>query len=167
MNLPDHIQPKFHNDIGYCQEKCPSYDGKRCEVMGFHPESICEPWLNELIYNYKELTRYISDGTPFQSDDYTRGEDAAWNQAIREFNKWLDEKEKRSGSYRKDLQSLYERVWSLKYIQQMWGEECEKLQQVIQKYSLGKAGDDIFDLAVQNIEENNIIFDEDLENTGW
>jgi hypothetical protein len=27
---------------------CPSYDGKRCRVMGFRPSTICEPGVIEL-----------------------------------------------------------------------------------------------------------------------
>jgi hypothetical protein len=30
--------------VRWCSEICPQYDGKRCEVLGFVPDRICEPW---------------------------------------------------------------------------------------------------------------------------
>lgn len=29
--------------VPWCSEKCPSHDGKRCELMGCEPSRICEP----------------------------------------------------------------------------------------------------------------------------
>ncbi|MGK3981379.1 hypothetical protein WMF38_57810 [Sorangium sp. So ce118] len=32
------------NGVPLCSEnRCPSYDGKRCEETGFRPHTICEP----------------------------------------------------------------------------------------------------------------------------
>lgn len=34
--------------IPRCSEKCPSFDGKRCELMGFRPDGVCEPAVHEI-----------------------------------------------------------------------------------------------------------------------
>lgn len=34
--------------IPRCSERCPSFDGKRCELMGFRPDGICEPAVREI-----------------------------------------------------------------------------------------------------------------------
>ncbi len=35
--------------VPFCSEdECPSYDGKRCEKMGFRPGHICEPAVIEM-----------------------------------------------------------------------------------------------------------------------
>ncbi len=31
--------------IPKCNERCPQYDGKRCELLGHQPQSLCEPTL--------------------------------------------------------------------------------------------------------------------------
>lgn len=38
-------------------EDCPSYDGKRCEAMGFRPGSICEPAVLDMIEELRALRR--------------------------------------------------------------------------------------------------------------
>lgn len=104
------IQPSFDQEIGYCTANCPSYDGKRCRLIGFENRGICEPWVRLLLDEKKEMSHYISDNTPLQSDDYTRGYDYAWNECIKVINEWLEEKEKKSGSYYEDVQKLYDKI---------------------------------------------------------
>lgn len=36
------------------EDKCPSFDGKRCEVIGFRPDRFCEPKIDQV---KKELKR--------------------------------------------------------------------------------------------------------------
>lgn len=31
-----------------CAEECPSHDGKRCEILGYRPDAICEPAVREM-----------------------------------------------------------------------------------------------------------------------
>ena len=38
------ILPKWDTDgVPACDESCPQHDGKRCEIMGRRPSSVCEP----------------------------------------------------------------------------------------------------------------------------
>lgn len=44
MSEKDEIQPSWDSaNVPYCQHECASYDGKRCKLMGFRPDIICEP----------------------------------------------------------------------------------------------------------------------------
>jgi hypothetical protein len=61
----DEIQPHIYNEIGYCPEdfSCPSYDGKRCKLLGHQPDHICEPWIRILIEtNHKLKVSHDYDG---------------------------------------------------------------------------------------------------------
>ncbi len=50
------IEPSMHEGIAYCSsEECPQYDGKRCELIGFRPHGICEPWVKALVAELQEL----------------------------------------------------------------------------------------------------------------
>lgn len=45
----DEMQPEWTDQlIPRCSEHCPSFDGKRCELMGFRPDGICEPAVHEV-----------------------------------------------------------------------------------------------------------------------
>ena len=38
------IEPNWSDSkVPNCSDECPSHDGKRCRVMGFRPDTICEP----------------------------------------------------------------------------------------------------------------------------
>lgn len=40
----DDIRPNWTaENLPTCSERCPSFDGKRCEKLGRRPEFICEP----------------------------------------------------------------------------------------------------------------------------
>lgn len=44
------IRPRYLGDdpVPYCaEEACPSYDGKRCRVLGHRPGNICEPQVRD------------------------------------------------------------------------------------------------------------------------
>ena len=43
LGLPDDVAPDWTEGLPVCQTRCPSYDGKRCMVIGCRPISICEP----------------------------------------------------------------------------------------------------------------------------
>lgn len=44
------ITPKLDgNGVGFCDDACPQYDGKRCELTGFRPSGVCEPWAQRLV----------------------------------------------------------------------------------------------------------------------
>jgi len=49
-------QPKMDGGIGYCSlSECSQYDGKRCRILGFRPEPICEPWVRGLAQQIEAL----------------------------------------------------------------------------------------------------------------
>ena len=37
------IQPELVEGAWRCTDRCPSYDGKRCELLGHQPEGLCVP----------------------------------------------------------------------------------------------------------------------------
>ena len=39
----NYVRPTWDANVPRCDEDCPSFDGKRCELLGFQPEGICEP----------------------------------------------------------------------------------------------------------------------------
>jgi hypothetical protein len=45
------IQPDCVSRVGVplCSLECPSHDGKRCRLTGFRPNSICEPYVKNLL----------------------------------------------------------------------------------------------------------------------
>src|SRR5688572_25862426 len=44
--------PEWADGLPICSlESCPSYDGKRCELMGCRPGSLCEPAVREIVAN--------------------------------------------------------------------------------------------------------------------
>jgi len=46
--------------VPYCTyEKCPQYDGKRCDLMGQRPSWICEPAVQDLVKENKKLKRTL------------------------------------------------------------------------------------------------------------
>lgn len=47
-NKPEPMWDELHA-IPHCSEDdCRHYDGKRCELMGFQPDSICEPAVHRM-----------------------------------------------------------------------------------------------------------------------
>lgn len=45
-----HVAPDWTMDpqVPTCSERCPSFDGKRCEVIGHRPSSLCEPMVKRM-----------------------------------------------------------------------------------------------------------------------
>ncbi len=43
------IYPNWDDYLPLCQERCPSHDGKRCEVIGCRPGNICGPAVSKVI----------------------------------------------------------------------------------------------------------------------
>ena len=60
------IQPDWDaQDVPNCTDTCPSHDGKRCVVLGFRPDTICEPAVIHLMHRDKEKeprTRHADNG---------------------------------------------------------------------------------------------------------
>jgi hypothetical protein len=58
-------EPKVHKGIPYCTEECKGipycteecsrFDGKRCDLMGFRPDGICEPAVKAMADEIKTL----------------------------------------------------------------------------------------------------------------
>ena len=47
--IDDGVEPRWSSDVPWCAEgACPKFDGKRCEVIGARPGSVCEPAVIEL-----------------------------------------------------------------------------------------------------------------------
>ena len=45
----DDVQPEWdENMVPQCSESCKSHDGKRCELLGYRPDSVCEPMVTQL-----------------------------------------------------------------------------------------------------------------------
>jgi hypothetical protein len=47
--LDSFILPEWNREIPHCQERCPSHDGKRCELLGHRPDTICEPAVSNIV----------------------------------------------------------------------------------------------------------------------
>lgn len=48
-----------HQGIPFCaRELCPSYDGKRCGLVGCRPDGICEPAVVELVRRCTEAPKH-------------------------------------------------------------------------------------------------------------
>lgn len=64
--MSDDIKPLvFPSDgVPMCQDSCPSYDGKRCRVMGFRPDRICEPAVKQMAAELKVLKGARDDSVP-------------------------------------------------------------------------------------------------------
>jgi hypothetical protein len=46
IRLPSDIRPMLKHGIPLCDpDGCPSFDGKRCRLLGLRPAHICEPAL--------------------------------------------------------------------------------------------------------------------------
>lgn len=53
-------EPKWDSDsIPRCDERCPAFDGKRCELLGFRPDVICEPAVFELVGNARDAIGFL------------------------------------------------------------------------------------------------------------
>lgn len=52
ISLPistERCEPEWFEGIPCCSESCASFDGKRCELLGFRPGRICEPAVREVV----------------------------------------------------------------------------------------------------------------------
>lgn len=57
----DAIRPNVDKKgVPWCDDRCPSYDGKRCERTGFRPDRICEPAVIAMVATVRRALR--SDG---------------------------------------------------------------------------------------------------------
>lgn len=36
------------NGVPRCTERCPHHDGKRCAILGYRPDALCEPAVREM-----------------------------------------------------------------------------------------------------------------------
>lgn len=40
----NYVRPTWEGGVPFCaNDDCPSFDGKRCELIGFPPGGVCEP----------------------------------------------------------------------------------------------------------------------------
>lgn len=51
----DNIKPDWDDNLPYCSDNCPMYDGKRCKVLGEHPGLLCEPIVKTLVTNLHQM----------------------------------------------------------------------------------------------------------------
>jgi hypothetical protein len=55
MKFRDNVEPRINKDgIPYCSDRCPSHDGKRCEIIGASPSLICEPAVQDMAARLNE-----------------------------------------------------------------------------------------------------------------
>lgn len=82
-----------NNGVPRCDEHCRHYDGKRCELMGFRPDAICEPEVEEMAAELKELRRLADTAGDAEAveraafalvEDRLRGVDAATVTLVRD-----------------------------------------------------------------------------------
>lgn len=61
--MTDDIRPMLSKDgVPNCTtDECPQYDGKRCRLLGFRPDSICEPAVVRLTSRITEPENMLSD----------------------------------------------------------------------------------------------------------
>ena len=47
---PEHDRPEpiWRQGTPQCHEECVQHDGKRCRLIGFRPESLCEPTVSAM-----------------------------------------------------------------------------------------------------------------------
>jgi hypothetical protein len=45
---PDPMWDELHNIPRCSEDDCRHYDGKRCKLMGFEPDGICEPAVHRM-----------------------------------------------------------------------------------------------------------------------
>ncbi len=56
------VRPDVTGGVPRCTyDACPSYDGKRCAVLGFRPDAICEPAVIEMAGQVRELATQVSE----------------------------------------------------------------------------------------------------------
>lgn len=61
-NAPIRLSPTVEPDwlpsqnvvLPYCTDQCASHDGKRCTILGYRHDSVCEPAVAALV---REVTR--------------------------------------------------------------------------------------------------------------
>lgn len=52
--------PRVDNaGIPWCDDSCPQHDGKRCQITGFRPSSICEPAVGNMARDVSRLEALI------------------------------------------------------------------------------------------------------------
>ena len=62
------MRPEPHVDehgIPRCHDDCSQHDGKRCRILGFRPDGLCEPAVFEMAQQIKaadELVRRLQRG---------------------------------------------------------------------------------------------------------
>lgn len=54
----------LHSDL------CPAYDGKRCQLMGFKPGTICQPAIEQIIQERDRLAKELLDSQKESSSDW-------------------------------------------------------------------------------------------------
>lgn len=54
------IRPSYLDGVPFCAEdECPSYDGKRCRLLGRQPDSICAPEVKRKLVQLQSLNDCI------------------------------------------------------------------------------------------------------------
>lgn len=48
VNLEIEAGPDWRSGVPFCSESCARHDGKRCRILGFRPDGICEPAVSEM-----------------------------------------------------------------------------------------------------------------------
>jgi hypothetical protein len=103
--------------------------------------------------NDEECKKTLFDGTDAASEDWWRGYESGINQAIFHINKWLEDEVQSTGKFSDEkIQLLYNKIKTLKMVEKMWSDGCEKLQDLVHKNHLGIASDDLFDLVVDELQ---------------
>lgn len=88
--MSDKIQPEMEKGIPICSERCPSYDGKRCDITGFRPSRVCEPAVREII---KQKDEASADTIKAQEAMGNGADDSRWKPGERAVDALIRERD--------------------------------------------------------------------------
>jgi hypothetical protein len=100
-------------------------------------------------------THEFWDGSDAAGIDWWRGYDYGSESIIRELKKWIEDKENKTFTGKlgsAELDTIRHKIYNLKLVEQLWNEQCTKLQNFCQKYNLGIAGEETVDIVLEDLE---------------
>lgn len=56
--------PLMDDGLPLCSDRCPAFDGKRCELTGFRPDRVCEPFVRNLVAEVATLRAAVLASQP-------------------------------------------------------------------------------------------------------
>lgn len=53
-----HIEPDWEADVPLCTSTCRQWDGKRCQLLGSQPSTLCEPAVEDVVIQLRSYQEY-------------------------------------------------------------------------------------------------------------